>query len=98
MFVTVPEGQENNLLSIKSVCDFHTWCVDEKNLIHDYQIVKFGREFWTETVIRRPWDVEHVIKAFPEISRLREHFVMLDSRSQSLTVHGVRGIRRRVRA
>jgi hypothetical protein len=80
--VTVPEGHENNLLSIKCVTDFHAWCVDEKKLIHDYPISQNGREteHWTETVIRRPWDVEHVIKAFPEIKRLWEnsiHYIKL---------------------
>ena len=74
-FITFEEAQQNpnDYVVIKQIQDYHAWVVDEKNEIHDYPVTQIGRNClkWTEDVVYRPWDIEHVSVAYPAILELQ---------------------------
>ena len=74
-FITFEEAQQNpnDHVVIKQIQDYHAWVVDEKNEIHDYPVTQIGRDClkWTEDVVYRPWDIEHVSVAYPAIVDLQ---------------------------
>lgn len=47
--------------------DLHVWCVDEKNNILDYQLNEIDSDYWTENVIYRPFDAEHVSLIYKDV-------------------------------
>lgn len=72
-FVTF-EGVEKTERNYNRVTDYHAWCVDENNIVHDYPISQLGVDcvFKTDNVVRRPFDVIHSMKALPEFMELLE--------------------------
>ena len=53
--------------------DFHAWCVDDANEVYDYpsEQIESNSVYWTENMIRRPWDAEHIILAYPQLLEAR---------------------------
>ena len=76
-YVTWEEGMEWNAGNLNKMMDYHAWCVDENNEVHDYPISQLavGYEFKTDKVVRRPFDVNHVMKSLPEIMQILDCLV-----------------------
>lgn len=75
-FISFPEdaNQQYHEVVIKQICDYHAWCVDENNEIHDYPVHQIARDSpkWTDKVVRRPWDICHAFRAFPSLIMMQE--------------------------
>ncbi len=57
-FITYEDGDRNNEIVIKQIQDFHAWVVDCPQ--------------WTEDVVYKLWDVEHVSVAYPAIMKMQK--------------------------
>lgn len=87
-YVILSEEDANNEFAMRMVSDYHAWCVDESNNIHDYPSNTISREspYWTENIVRRPWDADHIIKSYPHLldimTRTSAHIELIQHLSQ----------------
>lgn len=84
-FITLEDNERTDSWVVSRVIDYHAWCVDEKNNIYDYPVNQILSEFWTDKVVRRPFDVEHVIKAYPFLRDFRKTLAPYQASIESLT-------------
>ena len=65
---SVLEGsQRNDPRCVYLFRDLHVWCIDEQNNILDYPIEEIYSKYWTENVIYRPFDAEHVSLIYKDV-------------------------------
>lgn len=84
-FITLEGNSRVDSWAISKVMEYHAWCVDEKNNVYDYPINQIKSNFWTDKVVRRPFDVEHVVKAYPFLRDFRKTLASYRSSVESLS-------------
>lgn len=84
-FITLEENDRMDSWAISKVMEYHAWCVDEKNNVYDYPINQIKSNFWTDEVVRRPFDAEHVVKAYPFLRDFRKTLVSYRTSIESLS-------------
>ena len=60
-------SQRNDAHRVHRFRDLHVWCVDEENNILDYPIEDIVSEYWSNNVIYRPFDAEHVSLIYKDV-------------------------------
>jgi hypothetical protein len=60
-------SQRNDARCVHLFRDLHVWCVDEKNNILDYPIEDIESEYWSNDVVYRPFDAEHVSLIYKDV-------------------------------
>ena len=84
-YVTLEEKDWGDMTAVSKVIDFHVWCVDENNNVYDYPIEQIESVYWTNKVIRRPFDIEHAMKKYEFMLDFRKHLVSYFDIVTSLT-------------
>lgn len=55
--------------------DYHAWCVDENNNVCDYPDDQLEQgTYYTENIVRRPWDAHLVAQFLPHLEELFKEF------------------------
>lgn len=52
---------------ISRFMDLHIWCVDDQNNILDYPIDQIESWYWTDDVVYRPFDAQHVRMIYDDV-------------------------------
>lgn len=60
---------------IRTLTDYHAWCVDENNEVYDYPVEQIAGDslYWTPNVIRRPFDAELVCALYESVVNIRAY-------------------------
>lgn len=87
-YVILSEEDANDEFAIRMVSDYHAWCVDLSNNVHDYPPEQISRDspYWTDNIVRRPWDTDHLIKSYPHLldilARTSTHIELIEPLTQ----------------